>query len=92
MRRFLHRLKFLFKFHRSIPFLKDFFVSKEVKQTTKLLFVILLVAYIIIPFDLIPDFLVFFGIVDDITIALFLLQQMVKVAPPSLKEKHRLLS
>ncbi|WP_156290242.1 DUF1232 domain-containing protein [Oceanobacillus salinisoli] len=92
MKRFFHRLKFLFTFHKSIPFLVEFFVSKEVKWTTKLLFLVLIIGYIIIPFDIIPDFLVVFGIVDDITLALILLQQMVKVAPDSLKEKYKKLT
>ncbi|HLS08748.1 YkvA family protein [Lentibacillus sp.] len=88
MKRLLKRLRFLLKFHKSIPFVVDFFRSPQVKGTTKLLYVVLIASYIALPFDLIPDFLYMFGIVDDITIAAFLLQQMVKNAPESLKEKH----
>lgn len=40
------------------------------------------------PFDVIPDFLAFFGILDDLTLFMFVLQQIVKMAPPELKEKH----
>jgi len=90
MKRFFKRMLFLFRFHKSIPFIKDFFLSKEVKNTVKFTFLAVLFGYILIPFDVIPDFLVFFGIVDDIAIVTFILQQMVKVAPPSLKEKHQL--
>ncbi|WP_090086990.1 hypothetical protein [Lentibacillus persicus] len=56
MKKLIKRFKFLFTFHKSIPFIADFFY--------------------------------FFGFVDDITVAAFLLQQMVKAAPASLKEKH----
>lgn len=66
----------------------DFFRSSQVKGTTKLLYVVLVIGYILIPFDLIPDFFYLFGFFDDITVAAFLLQRMVKVAPESLKEKH----
>ncbi|WP_077324354.1 YkvA family protein [Virgibacillus siamensis] len=91
MSRFLKRLRFLLKFHKSVPFVKDFFVSKEVRTGNKLLFFVLIIGYILIPFDIIPDFLFWFGVLDDITIAAFLLQWMVKIAPESLKRKHQLL-
>ncbi|MBP1948454.1 YkvA family protein [Virgibacillus litoralis] len=90
MRIYLKRIRFLFKFHKSIPFLKDFFISKEIKPVTKLVYALLIISYIAIPFDIIPDFLFIFGIVDDITIAIFLLERMVNSAPQSLKEKHEL--
>lgn len=70
--------------------MKDFFTTSKVKRMTKFLFAVLIIGYIALPFDLIPDFILLFGIVDDATIAIFLLQQMVKIAPESLKEKHNL--
>lgn len=88
--RFFRRILFLLKFHKSIPFMKDFFLSKEVKNTVKIVFATAIVGYILIPIDIIPDFLVFLGIVDDIAIVSFLLQQMIKIAPPSLQKKHGL--
>ncbi len=90
MKTFLKRIRFLFKFHKSIPFLKDFFISKEIKSVTKLIYALLILGYAAIPFDIIPDFLFIFGIVDDVTIAIFLMERMVKSAPQSLKEKHEL--
>lgn len=90
MYRFFNRIRFLFQFHKSIPFMKDFFTTSKVKRMTKFLFAVLIIGYIALPFDLIPDFILLFGIVDDATIAIFLLQQMVKIAPESLKEKHNL--
>lgn len=40
------------------------------------------------PLDLIPDFLPFIGILDDIGIVLFILNRIVKMAPVQLQEKH----
>lgn len=47
--------------------------------------------YILLPLDLVPDFLSIFGFTDDIVITSFVLQQMVKMAPESLKEKYKVL-
>lgn len=92
MKSFIRRLKFLFSIHKSIPFLYDFFKSKEVKPKVKILFTILMIGYVVLPFDLIPDFMALFGVVDDITVVLFILQLMVKKAPDSLKGKYEKLT
>ncbi|NBJ71235.1 MULTISPECIES: DUF1232 domain-containing protein [Clostridia] len=88
MKRLWKRVRFLFTFHRSIPFFKDFFTSKEVANTKKLFFVLLLLGYFIFPFDMIPDVILGFGLIDDVSIAVFLLQWMVKMAPEAIKEKY----
>ncbi len=87
--RFWRRLMFIFKFHRSIPFFKDFFISNEITIGKKLISILLIVGYIIFPFDAIPDFLLFFGVLDDVMVATLILQQIVKMAPASLKEKYK---
>jgi len=46
--------------------------------TKNLLIFILLVAYILSPIDLIPDFLIGIGILDDVTIAFFALSKLFK--------------
>lgn len=89
MRNFFKRMRFLFSIHHSIPFLKDFFISKEINKGKKIVFVVLILGYIILPFDIIPDFLVGIGLVDDVAVALFIVQLMIKVAPESLKEKYK---
>jgi uncharacterized membrane protein YkvA (DUF1232 family) len=86
--RFWRRVRFLFNIHKSVPFLRDFFLTSEVKTVTKILYLAIIIGYFLFPFDLIPDFLVVFGLVDDVVIAMLILQQMVKTAPPSLKEKY----
>lgn len=91
MNKVFRRLLFLSKFHQSIPFLRDFFLSDEVHIGKKMFYLIAIIGYILFPFDLIPDILLGIGIVDDITVAALLLQQMVKTAPNSLKEKHQLM-
>jgi uncharacterized membrane protein YkvA (DUF1232 family) len=88
MARFISRIKFLFNIRRSIPFLVAFFKSPGVKVWKKLLSVGLIIGYILLPFDLIPDWLVIFGIVDDIAVFTLILQQIIKMAPDELKDKY----
>ncbi|MFC3039321.1 YkvA family protein [Virgibacillus xinjiangensis] len=90
MWRLWRRMKFLLKFRKSVPFIKDFILSGEVDKKKKIMFAGLAVGYVLLPFDLIPDFLLGLGLVDDIAVASFLLQQMVKSAPISLKDKYEL--
>lgn len=85
------RLKFILKFRKSIPFVRDFFTSGEVPLEKKALGILMVFTYAFFPFDLIPDFLTFFGIIDDVVIAGFVLERMVKMAPAPLKEKYGLL-
>ncbi|MGP4039919.1 YkvA family protein [Gracilibacillus sp. D59] len=86
--RFFRRFKFLFKFRKSFPFFKEFFLSNQVKITAKLASIILIIGYILFPFDLIPDYLLVLGIFDDVMIATLILQQMVKMAPETLRKKY----
>lgn len=77
-------------FRRFGPFLYDFFTSKEVAMQKKVLSIVFLIGYVVFPFDLIPDFLMFFGVLDDVAVALFILQRIVKMAPKHLQEKYNL--
>ncbi|MFX3622448.1 MAG: YkvA family protein [Ectobacillus sp.] len=88
MKKLWRRMRFIFNIRKSLPFLKEFFLSEDVSRKKKAIAVALLIGYIAFPFDLIPDFLVFFGIVDDVMILTLLLQQIVKMAPSSLKNKY----
>ncbi len=90
MFKFLRRIKFIFQFGRFFPFLKDFYQSREVPAHHKVLGALMILTYAFFPFDLIPDYLAFFGIVDDVVIATFILERLVKIAPQSLKDKHKI--
>ncbi|WP_077624141.1 YkvA family protein [Sediminibacillus massiliensis] len=90
MIRFFRRLKFLLNFRKSVPFLKDFFLSREVKLSTKAFSLLLIAGYILFPFDIIPDFLLMMGVLDDVAVAGFVLRQLIKHAPEALKVKHGL--
>ncbi|MFD1708892.1 YkvA family protein [Siminovitchia sediminis] len=91
MFKYLKRMKFMLKFWKFLPFLIQFFTSKDVQLYKKALGVLLILAYAFFPFDMIPDYLAFLGIIDDVVIAGFVLERMIKMAPPSLKEKYNLI-
>ncbi|KGP71771.1 YkvA family protein [Pontibacillus yanchengensis] len=88
MLRFWRRIRFLFNLKKSIPFLMEFFRSYEVDRNKKIFSGLLIVGYILFPFDLIPDFLGLIGFLDDVTVLTFVLQQIVKMAPQSLRDKY----
>lgn len=90
MKRFLKRIKLIFKIKKFIPFLIEFFTTRLVPIKTKIISLGLLVGYFLLPFDLIPDFLTLIGIVDDVGVMLIIFQQIIKMAPDELREKHRL--
>ncbi len=78
------------KFWKFIPFLKEFFTSREVQFHKKAIGISMVLAYMFFPFDLIPDFIALFGIFDDALIAAFMLNRMIAMAPNSMKEKYGL--
>ncbi|MGR5967237.1 YkvA family protein [Bacillus cereus] len=88
MKKLISRLRVVFHVRRFVPFLFDFLLQKEVSIKNKILSVAFLVGYVAMPLDLIPDFLPFIGILDDIGIVLFILNRIVKMAPVQLQEKH----
>ncbi|ARI78882.1 YkvA family protein [Halobacillus mangrovi] len=90
MFRIWRRVKFVFNIRKSIPFLIRFFQSKEVSNRKKGLSIFFIVSYILFPWDIIPDFLLLLGIVDDVAVFTYIMQLMVKMAPESLKEEYRI--
>jgi uncharacterized membrane protein YkvA (DUF1232 family) len=90
MRRFINRMRFIFNIQRFVPFIIDFFRSREVPARRKIISILLIAGYGLFPFDLIPDFLIGLGIADDLAVIAFVLQQIVKLAPPALQEKYNL--
>jgi uncharacterized membrane protein YkvA (DUF1232 family) len=88
MIRFFRRLRFILQVHRSIPFIFDVFRSKQVPISKKTFAVLLFLSYAILPFDLIPDFIVALGFFDELVLLSFILQYFVKIAPQEIKDKH----
>lgn len=90
MKKFFKRIRLIFKVKRFFPFLIEFFTSKMVPVKQKGISVGLIIGYFLLPFDIIPDFLTLIGIVDDVGVLLIIFQQIIKMAPPELREKHGL--
>jgi uncharacterized membrane protein YkvA (DUF1232 family) len=90
MKKFLKRIRLVFKVKRFIPFLIEFFTSGLVPLKQKLISIGLIIGYFLLPFDIIPDFLTLIGVVDDVGVLLIIFQQMIKMAPSELKDKHKL--
>jgi uncharacterized membrane protein YkvA (DUF1232 family) len=88
MRKIWKRLRFIVQIRRFIPFLIEFFSSREVPMFKKTLSILLLAIYVVFPFDIIPDWFGLLGLIDDVTVLLFIIQQIVKMAPPHLKDKY----
>ncbi|WP_059170594.1 DUF1232 domain-containing protein [Bacillus sp. FJAT-27445] len=90
MKRFWKRIKLVFTIKKFGPFLLDFFKSDKVPVKRKFLSVAFFAGYLLFPFDAIPDFFSFFGLLDDLGVLLLVLQQIIKLAPDSLRKKHGL--
>lgn len=88
MLKLYRRIKFILNIRKSIPFLMEFFKSKEVKQSRKIWSAVLFVGYLLFPFDIIPDIFGLIGFVDDAAILAFILQRIVEMAPQSLRDKY----
>ncbi|MSP22625.1 MAG: DUF1232 domain-containing protein [Dehalococcoidia bacterium] len=48
----------------------------------------LLVAYLLLPFDIVPDFIPFLGQLDDVAIVVLALWLMMRLMPPALLAEH----
>ena len=92
MKGFLRRIRFILQIHKSIPFMLDVFRSGEIPKGKKITAIALFLAYVIFPFDIIPDFILFFGLFDELVLLSMILQYFVKIAPANLKAKHNILN
>lgn len=90
MKKLWKRIRLIFQVRKFIPFLFEFFTSKDVEFKKKVLSILFLCGYVMFPFDIIPDFLLFFGVLDDVAVILFILQRIVKMAPVHLQDKYGL--
>ncbi|WP_079509242.1 YkvA family protein [Mesobacillus jeotgali] len=90
MKKFFKRIRLIFKVKRFVPFLIEFFTTGLVPLKQKIISAGLIIGYFLLPFDIIPDFLTLIGIVDDVGVLLIIFQQIIKMAPAELREKHKL--
>lgn len=89
MKKLFKRIFFIFTVHQSIPFIFRFFTSREIAWKKRLLFACLIVGYAALPVDLINDFFLGIGLVDDVVIIAFLLDAMKKQAPAEWEKKKK---
>ncbi|WP_066048149.1 YkvA family protein [Robertmurraya korlensis] len=90
MRKVWKRITFVVKFWRFLPFIRDFYFARDVEVKHKAWPVVFIIGYLLLPVDVIPDVFAIFGFTDDLLITTFILQRLVKIAPPWLKEKYNL--
>jgi uncharacterized membrane protein YkvA (DUF1232 family) len=90
MKKFFKRIRLVFSVKKFFPFLIEFFTSGIVPVKQKIISASLIIGYFLLPFDIIPDFLTLIGIVDDVGVLLIVFQQIIKMAPKELREKHKL--
>ncbi|WP_413374747.1 YkvA family protein [Alkalihalobacillus sp. 1P02AB] len=88
MKLFFRRAAFLLTFWRSIPKLFRFYRIKEIKLSTKLLYTGALFGYLLLPYDLIPDFIIGLGFVDDVLVVGFLLDRMIRITKAHDKKRR----
>lgn len=61
----------------------------NVPLMNKLLFVVITLAYTIMPLDILPDFLPAIGQVDDLAILIFMMLQFIGSCPEGVVEYHK---
>lgn len=89
----MNRFKALFMLlnvRKSIPFVMEFMSSKEVKKSKKMLIVGFTILYCISPIDIIPDFILGLGFLDDVAVVSWALKWMINSSPQSLKDKYQI--
>jgi uncharacterized membrane protein YkvA (DUF1232 family) len=90
MRKLWRRIRFILNVRRFGPFLWEYFTSPAVPARAKLTSALLAAGYLLFPFDVIPDVFVTFGLFDDLAVLAFVLQRIVRTAPPHLRRKYGL--
>jgi uncharacterized membrane protein YkvA (DUF1232 family) len=88
MKKAWRRVAFVVKFWRFFPFIREFYFARDVSPKHKAWPIALIIGYLLLPIDVIPDIFAIFGFTDDVLFTTFILQRLVKTAPPWLKEKY----
>ena len=76
------------EFKRELGVYRAIFIDKRTPGPAKVL-LWLAIAYLLMPFDLIPDFIPVLGQLDDLIIVPCLVIAAVKLIPPELVTEHR---
>ncbi|MDD2421675.1 MAG: YkvA family protein [Heliobacteriaceae bacterium] len=85
---FWQRLRILFNLPRSTRLIYSLLKDSRVPGLNKVLLLGLGTAYFLMPVDVVPDFLPFFGQFDDLTVMLFLVDRFVASAPGHVVQEH----
>lgn len=88
MKKAWKRVAFVVKFWRFLPFVIEFYFAREVLLKHKAWPIAFIFGYLLLPIDVVPDVFGIFGFTDDLLFTTFILQRLVKTAPPWLKEKY----
>jgi uncharacterized membrane protein YkvA (DUF1232 family) len=81
--------KFFTTFILNIELTWRLFFDLRVPLITKLVFITVLSMYIVMPIDLIPDFLPVIGQTDDLILFVIFMLQFVKSCPGEIVEMHK---
>lgn len=89
MKNLWKRVFFILTVHKSIPFVFRFFTSSEISWKKRCLFAVLILGYAAFPMDLLNDFLLGIGLIDDLAVIALLLDVMKKQVPSEWEEKNK---
>jgi len=78
---FFQRLRYLINLPQSLRLVWRLILDKRVPAANKGLFTLVVLFYIVIPADLLPDFIPFVGQLDDLGVLLFLAERFIRYAP-----------
>ncbi|PKM81835.1 MAG: hypothetical protein CVU89_07360 [Firmicutes bacterium HGW-Firmicutes-14] len=82
------RLVMLLNLPRSVPLVWNLAWDKRVQWPAKLLFLGGALAYFLLPYDLIPDWLPLVGQLDDLTILFLLVERFIAGVPENLIRQY----
>ena len=81
--------KFLTSLCANIELTWRLFFDLRVPFLTKIIFITVLSVYLVLPVDLIPDFLPVLGQVDDLVLFFFFMLQFIKSCPEEVVNLHK---
>jgi uncharacterized membrane protein YkvA (DUF1232 family) len=82
------RFKYIVNIPQSVKLVWHLMWDKRVPAANKGLFFIIILLYLVIPTDIIPDFIPFIGEIDDLAVIFFLVDQFITRAPANLVAEY----